>query len=277
MKVAAIQMVSSTRLEANLESATRFLQQAAHAGAELAVLPEYFCLLGQKDSDKLMIRERLGSGPIQTFLAQSARELNLWIVAGTLPIDPAPLAAKDTPPRVFNTSLVYNPAGECVARYEKIHLFRFDNGEESYDESRTLIAGSQPTLFELPSREGHTWRIGLSVCYDLRFPELYRSYATEGADLMLVPSAFTYTTGQAHWEVLLRARAIENLVFVLAAAQGGLHENGRRTWGHSLLLDPWGRILADKEEGAGVVLGEISKDLIVTARQQLPALMHRRL
>ena len=270
-------MVSSTRLEANLESATRFLQQAAHAGAELAVLPEYFCLLGQKDSDKLMIRERLGSGPIQTFLAQSARELNLWIVAGTLPIDPAPLAAKDTPPRVFNTSLVYNPAGECVARYEKIHLFRFDNGEESYDESRTLIAGSQPTLFELPSREGHTWRIGLSVCYDLRFPELYRSYATEGADLMLVPSAFTYTTGQAHWEVLLRARAIENLVFVLAAAQGGLHENGRRTWGHSLLLDPWGRILADKEEGAGVVLGEISKDLIVTARQQLPALMHRRL
>lgn len=295
MKLAAIQMVSSTRLEENLAIARSLLQEAALAGAELAVLPEYFCLLGQKDTDKLDIRETLGSGPIQEFLAQSARELRLWIVAGTLPIDPAldrsnsenpPPCSPGTAPaseaqngitRVFNTSLVYDPEGNCVARYNKIHLFRFDNGKESYDESRALLAGTEPAVFNLPSKDGNMWRIGLSVCYDLRFPELYRAYAGLGVELILVPSAFTHTTGQAHWEVLLRARAIENLAFVLASAQGGLHENGRRTWGHSMLVDPWGHVLAQREEGAGLVVAEISKGILDGTRLQLPALQHRRL
>jgi deaminated glutathione amidase len=277
MKAAAIQMVSSTRVEDNLLQALSLLQEAAQAGAELAVLPEYFCLLGRKDTDKLNICEPMGDGPIQAFLAQTARNLKLWLVAGTLPIAPPGLEAGAALTQVFNTSLVFNPAGDCVASYNKMHLFRFDNGKESYDESRALLAGSQPSVFELPARDGHIWRIGLSVCYDLRFPELYRVYATKGVDLMLVPSAFTHTTGQAHWEVLLRARAIENLSYVLASAQGGLHENGRRTWGHSMLVDPWGRILAEKEEGVGVVLANLSKAQIDASRMQLPALTHRRL
>jgi nitrilase len=162
-----------------------------------------------------------------------------------------------------------------VAQYDKIHLFRYDNGRERYDEARTLRPGKQPVSFELPARDGQRWRVGLSVCYDLRFPELYRAYAQAGADLLLVPSAFTYTTGQAHWEPLLRARAIENLAYVVAAAQGGLHENGRRTWGHSMLVDPWGRVLGVRPEGEGVVLAELDLALLRQCRQQLPALEHR--
>jgi nitrilase len=156
-----------------------------------------------------------------------------------------------------------------------MHLFCFDNGTESYDESRVLTPGKAPVSFDLPSADGHTWRVGLSICYDLRFPELYRALAQEGADLLLVPSAFTHTTGQAHWEVLLRARAIENLAFVLAAAQGGLHENGRRTWGQSMVVDAWGRVLAQLAEGPGVVLADIDKSLLASQRLHLPALGHR--
>lgn len=273
MKVAAIQMVSGMQVQSNLAQAHELMAAAAQDGAELVVLPEYFCLLGQRDTDKLAIQEPLGAGPIQNFLAKTAHELGLWIVGGTLPLSAAP--GGDEGARVYNSSLAYSPRGECVARYDKIHLFRFDNGRERYDESRDLLGGTQPAIFELPSRDGHRWRIGLSVCYDLRFPELYRAYA--GADLLLVPSAFTHTTGQAHWEVLLRARAIENLAFVLAPAQGGLHENGRRTWGHSLLVDPWGRVLAERAQGAGVVVGELSVELLHQCRQQLPALTHRML
>jgi nitrilase len=176
---------------------------------------------------------------------------------------------------VTNTSLVYSPQGDCVARYDKIHLFRFDNGRERFDESRVLQAGQQPVTFDLPSADGHCWRVGLSVCYDLRFPELYRAYAQAGADLLLVPSAFTFTTGQAHWELLLRARAVENLAFVLAAAQGGVHENGRQTWGHSMAVDPWGRVLARQAQGEGLVLSEFNPALLTEYRQQLPALAHR--
>jgi predicted amidohydrolase len=275
MKVAALQMVSGLRLDANLVQAGQLLAQAASEGAELAVLPEYFCLLGQRDTDKLVLQESLGQGPIQTFLAQTARSLDLWIVGGTLPLS---ASNADTGARhAFNSSLVFSPLGQCLTRYDKIHLFRFDNGQERFDESRTLLAGSQPASFELCSTDGQTWRVGLSVCYDLRFPELYRSYARAGIDLLLVPSAFTHTTGQAHWEVLLRARAIENLAFVAAPAQGGLHENGRRTWGHSMLVDPWGRILAQREEGPGVVLAELDWGRLLECRQQLPALEHRRL
>lgn len=273
MKVAAIQMVSGTQVSANLARARDLMAAAAQAGAELVVLPEYFCLLGQRDTDKLAIQERLGDGPIQTFLADTARELGLWIVGGTLPLSPAQEAGADA--RVYNSTLVYSPQGACVARYDKIHLFRFDNGRESYDESRTLLSGTQPVTFDLPSRDGRRWRLGLSVCYDLRFPELYRGYAQAGADLLLVPSAFTHTTGQAHWELLLRARAVENLTYVLAAAQGGRHENGRRTWGHSMLLDPWGHVLTEQAEGEAVVLGEFSMERLQECRMQLPALEHR--
>lgn len=273
MKVAALQMVSGMRLDANLARAHALLAQAAREGAELAVLPEYFCLLGQRDTDKLAIQEEWGTGPIQSFLAETARSLGIWVVGGTLPLS-APAGARDGE-RVYNSTLAYSPQGDCVARYDKIHLFRFDNGRERYDESRALLGGTHPASFEIASRDGHRWRVGLSVCYDLRFPELYRAYARAGTDLLLVPSAFTHTTGQAHWEVLLRARAIENLAFVLAAAQGGLHENGRRTWGHSSLVDPWGLVLAEQAQGEAVVAGELHPDRLDQCRLHLPALEHR--
>ncbi|PHM20223.1 MAG: acyltransferase [Curvibacter sp. PD_MW3] len=275
MKVAAIQMVSGTQWQANLLRAQALMRQAADEEAELVVLPEYFCLLGMRDTDKLAIQEAPGDGPIQAFLAESARALDLWVVGGTLPLSVAPDAPVEAAARVYNSTLVYSPQGDCVARYDKIHLFRFDNGRERYDESRVLLSGTQPVTFDLPSRDGHRWRLGLSVCYDLRFPELYRAYAQAGADLLLVPSAFTHTTGQAHWDVLLRSRAVENLAFVLAAAQGGLHENGRRTWGHSMLVDPWGHVMAEQAEGEAVVMAELRPELLQQCRLQLPALEHR--
>jgi nitrilase len=266
MKVAALQMVSGTDLQENLAAAHVLLREAAAGGAELAVLPEYFCLMGHKDTDKIAAREAFGDGEVQRFLAGAARELNLWVAGGTLP-----LATAD-PQRVRNTHLVYSPGGDCVARYDKIHLFKFDNGREQYDESRVIECGQAPVAFDLPSRDGHTWRVGLSVCYDLRFPELYRALA---ADLLLVPSAFTWVTGQAHWELLLRARAVENLAYVAAPAQGGVHDNGRRTWGHSMVVEPWGGVLASRNEGAGVVLAELDAARLSQVRLQLPALEHR--
>lgn len=268
MKVAAIQMVSSIEREANLARAHSLLAEAAAEGAELAVLPEYFCMMGARDTDKLGLRETAGTGRVQNFLADAAREFGLWIVGGTLPLE------TDDDNHVFNSSLVYSPDGACVARYDKIHLFYFDNGRERYDERRVIAPGSQPVLFELPSRDGHRWRIGLSVCYDLRFPELYRALAREGAELMLVPSAFTRTTGSAHWEVLLRARAIENLAWVVAPAQGGTHENGRHTWGQSMVVDPWGTVVAQQPVDEAVVLFDIDALQVERARTQLPALSH---
>jgi nitrilase len=279
MKVAVIQMVSGSNVQANLTQARTLLQSAAHQGAELAVLPEYFCLMGQRDADKLAIGEPFGHGPLQQFLADQARSLGLWLVGGTLPLVPvqtlADAAEATDGARVSNSSLVFSPTGECVARYDKIHLFRFDNGVERYDESQVLMAGTQPTTFDLPSKDGHIWRIGMSVCYDLRFAELYRAYANAGTHLMLVPSAFTFTTGQDHWEVLLRARAIENLSFVAAAAQGGLHDNQRRTWGQAMLVDPWGKVLAQQAQGPGVVLAELDFAVLAACRSRLPALQHR--
>jgi predicted amidohydrolase len=269
MKIAAIQMVSTGNVQDNLQQAAILLAQAAAQGAELAVLPEYFCLIGQHDTDKLAIQEPFGSGPIQQFLADTARATGLWIVGGTLPL------TATQADRVFNSTLVLSPAGACAARYDKIHLFRFDNGTERYDESRVLERGATPTRFALPSKDGHTWQIGLSVCYDLRFPELYRSYSEQGVDLVLVPSAFTHTTGKAHWEVLLRARAIENLAYVAAAAQGGVHPNGRQTWGQSIAIDPWGKVLAELAQGAGVVVAELDATALPRWRGQLPALEHR--
>ena len=269
MKVAAIQMVSTAQVADNLEQARTLLQQAAEQGAELAILPEYFCLIGQHDGDKLAIQEAFGSGPIQRFLADTARRLGLWLVGGTLPLTGAGEG------KVFNSALAFNPQGACVARYDKIHLFRYDNGREAYDESRVLERGHTPTRFALPSTDGHIWQIGMSVCYDLRFAELYRAYAAEGVDLLLVPAAFTHTTGKAHWEVLLRARAIENLAYVAAAAQGGVHAGGRQTWGQSILIDPWGHVLAQQPQGPGVVLAELDAVALQHWRSQLPALQHR--
>jgi deaminated glutathione amidase len=266
MRLAAIQMVSSTRVEANLAAAQNLLRSAAAQGAELAVLPEYFCIMGLKDTDKLAVREPFGDGPIQDFLSHTAKELGLWIVGGTLP-----LATNDTQ-RARNSSLAFAPSGQCVARYDKMHLFRFSEGQVAYDETRVLEPGREPVSFGLASSDGNAYRIGMSVCYDLRFPELYRAL---NADVLLVPSAFTTTTGQAHWEVLLRARAIENQAYVVAAAQGGTHENGRRTWGHSMVVDPWGQIFGQQDEGAAVVLAEISHEALRSTRARLPALEHR--
>ena len=228
--------------------------------------------MGKADRDKLAVAEAPGDGPIQRMLAESAREHAVWLIGGTLPlaVDGAPQGAGAVD-RVMNANLVFSPRGELAARYDKMHLFAYDNGRERYDESRTLQAGRTPVAFDAGGL-----RVGLSVCYDLRFPELYRALARPPCDLISVPSAFTYTTGAAHWEVLLRARAIENQCYVVAAAQGGTHENGRRTFGHSLVVDPWGEVVACRgEEGEGVVVAELSSERIAAVRRQLPALEHR--
>jgi len=266
MKVAALQMVSTPDVARNLQAAARLIAQAADAGARLALLPEYFCLMGRRDSDKFDIAEVPGDGPIQRFLSEQARQHQLWLLGGTLPLREEGAAL------LRNSCLVFAPDGLLAARYDKMHLFAFDNGRERYDEGRVLQPGT-----ELTTLQADALRVGLSVCYDLRFPELYRALMRPPCDLITVPSAFTFTTGQAHWELLLRARAVENQCYVLAAAQGGTHENGRRTWGHSLLIDPWGEVQAVRAEGEGVVLGDIVPERLASVRLQLPALAHRRL
>lgn len=275
MKIAALQMVSTPSVERNLASATRLIAEAAAAGAAWVSLPEYFCLMGHSDRDKLSIAEVPGCGPIQQMLADAARRHSVWVIGGTLPL------RGDDPERVFNSCCVYAPDGTLAARYDKLHLFCFDNGRERYDEGRVLRAGSQPVAFSAPPDEiGRPLRVGLSICYDLRFPELYRWLMAQPGqppcDLLAVPSAFTHTTGQAHWELLLRARAVENQCYVIAAAQGGLHENGRRTWGHSMVIDPWGEVLAVQPEGEAVVIAELDLQRLASVRAQLPALTHRR-
>jgi nitrilase len=265
MKVAAVQLVSSPHVAHNRERAAHWVAAAAAAGAQLVALPEYWCLMGHADEDKLGIAEDDGAGPLQDFLAGLAKQHRLTLVGGTIPLRAAGLA------KVHNSCLVYGPAGERLARYDKVHLFGFDNGRERYDEGRVQQAGSECVGFDWNGQAGGL-RVGLSVCYDLRFPELYRRLA---ASLICVPSAFTHTTGQAHWELLLRARAVENLAYVLAPAQGGLHENGRRTWGHSMLIDPWGQVLAVCADGEGLAVGEIDPARLAQVRGQLPALQHR--
>ena len=276
MKIAAVQMVSTPDLARNLDAAARLVAQAAAEGARLVALPEYFCLLGHGDRDKLAIAEPEGEGPIQRMLSQAAATHGLWLIGGTLP-----MALPGDAGHVRNACCVYAPDGRLAARYDKMHLFGFDNGRERYDESRVLEAGDTPVVFEADSGQGAgaaTLRVGLSVCYDLRFPELYRALgATAPCDLLAVPSAFTYTTGEAHWALLLRARAVENQAYVIAPAQGGRHENGRRTWGHSMIVDPWGEVLACLPEGEGVVCADLDPARLATVRRQLPALAHRRL
>lgn len=262
--VAAIQMVSTPKPEENIATMRRHAQEAAKQGAKLILLPEYWAVMGMREEDKLLHAENIDDGPIQAAMADTARELGVWLIGGTLP-----LVSKETD-KVLNTTLVYQPNGERFSRYDKIHLFGFVKGDEAYDESRTIVAGETVTVAETGFG-----KVGLSVCYDLRFPELYR--AMGDCTLIVVPAAFTYTTGKAHWEILLRARAIENQCYVLAAAQGGKHVNGRRTWGHSMLIDPWGEIKAILDQGEGMVIGAVEKARLEEVRLALPALKHRKL
>jgi nitrilase len=265
MKIAALQMVSTPDVVRNVEAASRLIAEAAAQGARLLALPEYFCLIGHKDRDKLDIAEAPGDGPLQRFLSDQAKQHGVWLIGGTVPL------RCSEPDRVRNSCLTYAPDGSLAARYDKLHLFAFDNGGERYDEGRVLQAGDEPVAARLGD-----WRVGMSVCYDLRFPELYRSMMTPPCDLLSVPAAFTYTTGRDHWDLLLRARAVENQCYVIAAAQGGTHENGRRTWGHSQVIGPWGEVLALHEEGEGIALAEMDVARIAQVRAQLPALQHRR-
>jgi len=261
-RIAAIQMISTPVVADNIAAARRLVTQAARGGAALVLLPEYWPILGMHENDKLAVAEQPGTGPIQDAMAAMARELGIWLIGGTLPL------VATVPGKVLNTLLAYGPDGNPAGRYDKIHLFGFTRGTESYNESRTIAAGSEVQALETPFG-----RVGLSVCYDLRFPELYRAMGS--CSLIVVPSAFTYTTGQAHWEILLRARAIENQCYVLAAAQGGVHPNGRRTWGHSMLVDPWGEVMSVLPEGEGVVSGEMDPAKLAAVRDNLPALRHR--
>jgi nitrilase len=266
MMIAAVQMVSTPDLQRNLDAAARLLADAARAGAQLAALPEYFCFMGQRDADKLALAEAEGDGPIQAFLSAQAKSHGLWLIGGTLPLR---MPGRD---RVRNRCCVFAPDGRLAGHYDKLHLFRYTNtAGEDYDEGRVLDAGDAPVALDLGGL-----RTGLSICYDLRFPELYRALMQPPCDLIAVPSAFTYTTGRAHWELLLRARAVENQCYVIAAAQGGRHENGRRTWGHSMVVDPWGEVLALCEEGEGLALADMGHERIAEVRRQLPALTHRR-
>ncbi len=262
--VAAIQMVSGPEVPANLAAAARLIGEAAKAGARLAALPENFYIIGRHETDKVKVREPDGRGPIQDFLATTARERRIWIVGGT-----APLSCSD-PARIRSACLVYDDTGRRVARYDKMHLFRFEGRDERHDESRTLEGGDAPVALATPFG-----RLALSVCYDVRFPELYRSLGE--FDALFVPSAFTVPTGAAHWETLLRARAIENQAYVVAPAQGGLHPTGRRTYGHTLIVDPWGDVLGVRAEGEGIVLAEIDLERVRQVRAGLPANLNRRL
>jgi deaminated glutathione amidase len=267
-KVAAIQMTSSHMVAQNLVAAGELLRQAKDAGAEIACLPENFSFIGIKDADKLEVAEDDGSGPVQTFLSDTARKLNLWILGGTLAI------RSDNANRVANSSLLIDAHGKRVARYDKIHLFdvTIPGRNEQYLESRHVIAGRKPVLADTP-----VGRLGLSVCYDMRFPELYRELVSQGAEWLAMPAAFTVPTGRAHWETLLRARAIENLCYVVAPAQSGSHSSGRETYGDSLIVDYWGQVLSRLAKGAGVITADIDLTSQADARARFPALDNRQL
>ncbi len=263
-RIAGVQMASGPNVAANLNEAQRLIGMAVEQGAKLVALPEYFGIMGMKEHDKVKVREEEGKGPIQQFLSETAQKHGIWVVGGSVPL------VADDAGKVRNSCLVYDDQGRRVARYDKIHLFGFEMGEERYSEERTIEPGNEVKVIDSPFG-----RIGLSICYDLRFPELYR--AMKDVDLILVPSAFTETTGKAHWETLIRARAIENLAYVLAPAQGGYHLNGRETHGDSMIVDPWGVVLDRLPRGSGVVTAGINPEYIRRLRESLPALAHRTL
>jgi predicted amidohydrolase len=266
--VAALQMVSGPDIEVNLQAAERLIGLAAEGGARLVVLPENFALMGTRETDKLAVREVEGDGPIQAFLAAQAARRQLWLVGGTIP-----LAAR-AENKVRAACLLFDPQGRLAARYDKLHLFDVQvvDTQESYRESATIEPGDWPVVVV----DTPFGRLGLAVCYDLRFPELFRALLDQGMEILALPAAFTATTGKAHWEILLRARAIENLCYVIASAQGGQHANGRETYGDSMIIDPWGVILERLSQGPGVVLARLDRHRLQTIRQQFPALQHRR-
>lgn len=263
-KVAAIQMASGPNVAGNLSEARRLIARAAEQDAKLVVLPEFFAIMGMNEQDKIVVREQAGSGPIQAFLSETARQYKVWIVGGSIPL------AAASPDKVLNSCLVFNDQGQQVARYDKIHLFNLALGNESYDEAQTIEPGNQVVVVDSPFG-----RIGLAICYDLRFPELFR--AMKDVNIIVLPAAFTETTGKMHWEVLLRARAIENLAYVVASAQGGYHVNGRETHGNSMIIDPWGRIQDRLPRGSGVVIAEVNRSYQASLRNSLPALSHRKI
>lgn len=262
-RVALVQMVSSANVVDNLQLVEKLMIQAREGEAELVLLPENFAFMGRHETDKLQIGEIYGQGPIQEKISKLAKQLGLWVIAGTMPL-------KGNDSKVRASCLVYDGQGLCVARYDKIHLFDVRvSPKESYQESATIECGHELVVVETP-----IGKIGLTVCYDLRFPELYHQLQLQEAQLFTVPSAFTAATGLAHWEVLLRARAIENLSYVLAANQGGSHENGRSTYGHSMIIDPWGTVLAQQETGIGVVIADIDLQHLQHLRETFPTVDH---
>ena len=263
-KVAALQMASGPNVAGNLSEARRLIETAVDQGARLVVLPEFFSIMGMKESDMVAVREQLGNGAAQTFLSEMARKHQIWIVGGSIPL------VATAPDKVRNACLVFDEHGKQVAHYDKIHLFNLDLGNEHYHEAKTIEAGNQVVVVDSPFG-----RIGLAICYDLRFPELFR--AMKSVDIIVLPSAFTATTGKMHWETLVRARAIENLAYVVAAAQGGYHVSGRETHGHSMIVDPWGRVLDELPRGSGVVLADVNPVYQASLRASLPALTHRTL
>jgi nitrilase len=264
--VAAIQMVSKADVASNLADAAGLIAEAVEGGAKLVVLPENFAFMGRADADKLSVAEEPDRGPIQDFLAEQALRHHVWIVGGTVPLKSTDAA------RAWASCLVFNDKGAQVARFDKIHLFDVMVADDAYSESRTTLAGKDVVIVDTPAG-----RLGLAVCYDLRFPELFRRLSAGGAEIISLPSAFTAATGRAHWEVLVRARAIENQGYVIAAGQGGHHENGRDTFGDSMVVDPWGRVLSRLAQGAGVVRGEVDLASLRETRERFPCLTHRRL
>ncbi len=261
-KVAAIQMASGPNVAGNLSEARRLIAKAVEQGARLVVLPEFFAIMGMNEQDKVRVCEQAGDGPIQSFLSETARHYKIWLVGGSIPL------AASTPDKVLNSCLVFDEQGKQVARYDKIHLFNLELGNESYHEAKTIEPGNQVVVVDSPFG-----RIGLAVCYDLRFPELFR--AMKNVDIIVLPAAFTETTGKMHWEVLVRARAVENLAYVVASAQGGYHVNGRETHGNTMIVDPWGRVLDRLPRGSGVVVADINPSYQASLRTSLPALTHR--
>ena len=264
IRLASVQMVSTPRVQDNLLALDLLVRGAAADGAQLVVVPEFFPMIGATDEARLAIRELPGDGPLQEFLSGLAKELGIWLIGGSIPM------AGSDPVRAMNSTLVFDPEGKQISRYDKMHLFGFKAGAEAYDESLSIEAGDEPVAFDTPFA-----RIGLSICYDLRFPEYFRALGP--VDILVLPAAFTATTGEAHWEVLLRARAIENQCYVIASAQGGRHETGRKTWGHSMIIDPWGEILSVLPTGEGWVCADFNRQRLETVRHRLPALKHRRI
>lgn len=267
-RVAAVQMASGPNVNANLLEAARLIKQAAAAGAKLVVLPENFAIMGMTEYDKVKIREADGSGPLQEFLAEQAQRHDVWLVGGTIPL------AAENPARVNAACLVYDNSGKRVARYDKIHLFDVEITEshERYNESETIEPGNQVVALDTPFG-----KLGLAVCYDLRFPGLFRSLSDAGVEICAMPAAFTAITGKAHWDILVRARAIENMCYMIASAQGGYHANGRETYGHSMIVDPWGLVLDTLPRGSGVVVSDIDLNRLHDIRRSFPVLEHRRI